>query len=247
MNTAVSYSIALALYDQNCVGLVPVEGPRAGQSFREVPILRCEKVVITKPDGSQVVHDPTAEAKMGHAYTVELAPYRINAKSIIAHLAVTNPDGAESKYQAPLEIYMHGARYEESIWLTDRQPDTELSYLAELIYDAYWDWHGDNSESDSEQYFSDCKILKTRILEGDETAFVAELQRLCNQFLAPESDSGGDHNRQQRPAQPDLAQNGKIRPVTGTACRQPERRTTVRRSGNRILAHKETPHENHWC
>lgn len=182
MNTAVSYSIALALYDQNCAGLVPVEGPRAGQSFRELPILRCEKVVITKPDGSQVVHNPTAEAELGHAYTAELAPYRINAKSIIAHLAVTGPDGAESKYQAPLEIYMHGDRYEENIWLTDRQADTELSELAELIYDAYWDWHGDNSEAEAEQYFADCKILKTRILEGDETAFVAELQQLCDRF-----------------------------------------------------------------
>ena len=182
MNTAVSYSIALALYDRNCARLVPVSGPRAGQSFRELPILRCEKVVITKPDGSQVVHDPTAEAEMGHAYTVELAPYRVNAESIIAHLTVTNPDGAESKHQTPLEIYMHGDRYEENIWLTGRQPDTELSELDELIYDAYWDWHGDNSEAEAEQYLADCKILKTRILEGDETAFVAELQQLCDRF-----------------------------------------------------------------
>ena len=119
---------------------------------------------------------------MGHAYTVELAPCRINAKSIIAHLVVTEPDGAESKYQAPLEIYMHGTRYEENIWLTGRQADTELSNLDELIYDAYWDWHGDNSEAEAEQYFDDCKILKTRILEGDESRFVAELQRLCDRF-----------------------------------------------------------------
>lgn len=180
MNTAVGYSIALALYDKNCAGLVPVSGPRAGQSFRELPVLHCEKVVITQPDGGQVIHDPAAESE--RKYFGDLAPYRINAESIVAHLAVTEPDGTESKYQAPLEIYMHGDKYEESIWLTGRQTAGELSELAEQIYDAYWDWHGDSSESDSEQYLDDCRIVKTRILEGDETAFIAELQRLCDRF-----------------------------------------------------------------
>lgn len=120
MNVAVSYSIALALYNKNCAGLVPISGPRAGQPFGELPILRCEKVVITQLDGGQVVHNPAEEAKL--SYTTELAPYRINAESIIAHLAVTEPDGTESKYQVPLEVYMHGTRYEESICLTGSQP-----------------------------------------------------------------------------------------------------------------------------
>ena len=180
MGQAVQYSIAPALYRNNCQELVPVAAPRANQQLPELPRVSCARVVITRPDGSETVHDPAEETE--RCYTLNPAPHGTNARSIVAHLVVTEPDGTESRRQAPLDIYMHGSRYDESIWTTGRMTAGDRENLHEQIYGAFWDWHGGGSETDEEEYFRHCQVLQARILEDEQTAFIAELQQLCDRF-----------------------------------------------------------------
>lgn len=127
-----------------------------------------------------MVHNSATEAE-GYG-TLNTAPYGINAKSIIAHLVVTEPDGAERRYQAPLDLYMHGCQYDESIWLTRKQPADDMQELHNEIYNACWDWEGSDNPQDEEEYPSKCQILQTYILENDEAAFIAEPRQLCDRF-----------------------------------------------------------------
>lgn len=177
LSLPVQYSIALALYRRNCQGLTPVQS-----RHDDLPVVTCERVEIRRIDGATTVHHPAGEARRSCA--AEFAPYGINAASITAHLVVTEPGGSRRQVAAPLDLYLHGEQYDESVWLTGTGAREDLTTR---LQEAYADWN--QSENEWERHRDHCRILETRIREGSEAGFQAELQQLCDRFW-PQCRSG---------------------------------------------------------
>ncbi len=50
------------------------------------------------------------------------------------------------------------------------------------MYDAYWDWYGADDEASESDYQTHCWLQHKQIREGQEAAFRAELEQLCDRF-----------------------------------------------------------------
>lgn len=137
--------------------------------------MTCEEVEIVRTTGETTIQNPAKEYEQDCVPSP--APCGINATSITARLTVTEPNGNRYQVTVPLDLYLHGEQYAEIVWLTEAGAKDDL---ARRLQEAC-EWENETDENE-ERHRDRCRILETRIREGTEAAFDAELQQLCDRL-----------------------------------------------------------------
>ena len=188
MANAASHSLTKALYRNPAPNLVPV-APREQAAVADVS---CERITVVASDRQVIAvaravshhFDETAAGIPG------LGDPQTGARSITAHLTVTEPGGNSREVDIPLDIFCDGEMYEESVWLTDAWQPEHIDELRQILVQAYYDAGDGENYRDLGAYQDEMTVLATRLLRGNRQGFQTELQQVCDRFYPANSRRG---------------------------------------------------------